>query len=145
MNEQKQPIDLIHLTELLRDTVIIRIVSIVDVASLSILELLEYNDFTQKEIRHAMSEGVIAVDSTTSLSQRHYAMISEGNNLISGDYYLYDFLNSKLRLTELGLYILDSIKGDSLKMESIKNLKNHFDIKWREQVLGLGVTNNFFI
>ena len=63
----------------------------------------------------------------------------------SGDYYLYDFLNSKLRLTELGLYILDSIKGDSLKMESIKNLKNRFDIKWREQVLGLGVTNNFFI
>lgn len=57
MNEQIHSKDLIHLTELLRDTVIIKLVSIVDVASLSILELLQYNDLTQREINHALSEG----------------------------------------------------------------------------------------
>jgi len=35
--------------------------------------------------------------------------------LLRGDSYFYDFLNSKVRLTELGLYILDLIKGDALK------------------------------
>ena len=36
-------IDSEQLTELLRDPIIIRIVSIIDIASLSILELLEYD------------------------------------------------------------------------------------------------------
>ena len=34
------------------------------------------------------------------------------NMLVSGDYYFYNFLNSKVKLTEIGLYILESIKGD---------------------------------
>lgn len=37
------PIDQVHLTELIGNPVIVRIVSILDLASLSILELLEYN------------------------------------------------------------------------------------------------------
>ena len=32
--------------------------------------------------------------------------------LVSGDYYFYNFLNSKVKLTEMGLQILESIKGD---------------------------------
>lgn len=32
--------------------------------------------------------------------------------LVSGDYYFYNFLNSKVKLTDVGLYILDSIKGE---------------------------------
>ncbi|MFZ0511406.1 MAG: hypothetical protein WAM14_07365 [Candidatus Nitrosopolaris sp.] len=67
-----------------------------------------------------MSEGIISVDRTTTLFQGLYAMIGEGNNLVSGDYYFYYVLNSKVKLTELGLYILDSIKGDSLKKRSRK-------------------------
>ena len=44
-----------------------------------------------------------------------------GWKLLRGDSYFYDFLNSKVRLTELGLYILDLIKGDVLKKESSPN------------------------
>jgi hypothetical protein len=43
MSDRKIPIDQVHLTELIRNLVIVRIVSILDLASLSILELLEYN------------------------------------------------------------------------------------------------------
>jgi len=41
-------IDSDRLTKLLRDPIIVRIVSIIDIASLSILELLEYDDLTQR-------------------------------------------------------------------------------------------------
>ena len=54
-------IDSDQLTKLIRDPIIIRIVSVLDIASLSILELLEYN-LTRKDINYALSSGVIAVD-----------------------------------------------------------------------------------
>lgn len=115
------PIDRVHLTELMRNPVIVRIVSILDLASLSILELLEYN-LERKEINYALSEGVIGIDKTvssSSSSQLNPTQTSgEYNILLSGDSYFYDFLNSKMKLTELGLYILDSIKGDVQKKES---------------------------
>ena len=38
MSDRKIPIDQVHLTELIRNPVIVRIVSIIDLASLSILE-----------------------------------------------------------------------------------------------------------
>jgi hypothetical protein len=73
MSDRKIPIDQVHLTELIRNPVIVRIVSILDLASLSILELLEYN-LERRGINYAMSEGVIAVDkidSPSSSSQSH--------------------------------------------------------------------------
>jgi hypothetical protein len=54
-------IDSEQLTRLLRDPLVVRIVSIIDVASLSILELLEYN-LTRNDINYALSNGIIAVD-----------------------------------------------------------------------------------
>jgi len=125
MSELKIPIDRVHLTELMRNPVIVRIVSILDLASLSILELLEYN-LERREINYALSEGVIGLDKTTSPSSSAFQLnptqnMEEYNILLSGDTYFYDFLNSKVRLTELGLYILDSIKGDVLKKESSPN------------------------
>ena|SRR5205823_846821 len=54
MSDKKIPIDPVHLTELIRNPLIVRIVSILDLASLSILELLEYN--SRREINYAMSE-----------------------------------------------------------------------------------------
>jgi hypothetical protein len=60
MSDRKIPIDQVHLTELIRNPVIVRIVSIIDLASLSILELLEYN-LERREINYALSEGVIAI------------------------------------------------------------------------------------
>jgi hypothetical protein len=125
MSELKIPIDRVHLTELMRNPVIVRIVSILDLASLSILELLEYN-LERREINYALSEGVIGLDKTTSPPSSAFQLnptqtMEEYNILLSGDTYFYDFLNSKVRLTELGLYILDSIKGDVLKKESSPN------------------------
>jgi hypothetical protein len=68
-------IDSDQLTKLIRDPIIIRIVSVLDIASLSILELLEYN-LTRKDINYALSSGVIAVDksaaSSTAYEDTHY-------------------------------------------------------------------------
>ena len=47
-----------QLTKLIRDPIIVRIVSVLDIASLSILELLEYN-LTRKDINYALSSGVM--------------------------------------------------------------------------------------
>ena len=62
-----------------------------------------------------MANGVIAYDKRTKR-----LCIKETSALgipLSGDYY-YNFLNSKVKLTELGLYILDSIKRNQLEHKS---------------------------
>jgi hypothetical protein len=104
--------DLEQITTFLKDPIIVRIVGILDITSLSILELLEY-DLTRKDINHALSNGVIKIDKSKSSS----AALSYENDdynkrniLVSGDYYFYNFLNSKVRLTDMGLQILESIK-----------------------------------
>jgi hypothetical protein len=126
MSERYVPIDQVHLTELIRNPVIVRIVSVLDLASLSILELLEYN-LERREINYALSEGVIVVDKTGS----HTSGIvkeQEANMLLSGDTYFYNFLNSKVKLTGLGLYILDSIKGVPVKFEMPMDNANQHDL-----------------
>ena len=37
--------------------------------------------------------------------------IEDLNILVSGDYYFHNFLSSIVKLTDVGLYILESIKG----------------------------------
>ena len=114
----KIPIDRIMLSKLMSRPVIIRIVTILDITSLSILELLEYG-LTMNDINFSMANGVIVYDKTTK------RIISEETALgipLSGDYY-YNFLNSKVKLTELGLYILDTIKSDH--SESNSPFPNH--------------------
>jgi hypothetical protein len=115
MSEHYLPINQVQLTEFIRNPVIVRIASILDLASLSILELLEYN-LELREINYALSEGVIAIEKigfqTTSFVQEQ-----EANIPLRGDFYFYNFLNSKVRLTELGVFILDSIKGEPIRFE----------------------------
>lgn len=109
----KIPIDRITLSNLMSRPIIIRIVTILDITSLSILELLEYG-LTMNDVNFSMANGVIAYDITTK------RMSSEETALgipLSGDYY-YNFLNSKVKLTELGLYILDTIKCDHYESNS---------------------------
>ena len=131
MSDKKIPIEPVHLTELIRNPVLVRIVSILDLASLSILELLEYN-MERTEIHYALSEGVIAIDKTISpsiSSELHTTdMVQEDNILLRGESYFYNFLNSKVRLTELGLYILDSIKEDLSRKELPVNQGDQFDL-----------------
>jgi hypothetical protein len=117
MSERYVPIDQVHLTELIRNPVIVEIVSILDLASLSILELLEYN-LERREINYTLSEGVITIDKRKPTETHE-------DNILSGDFYFFDFLNSKVRLTELGLYILDSIKGGQIRFEQPVDHTSH--------------------
>ena len=105
-------IDSDQLTKLIRDPLIIRIVSIIDIASLSILELLEYN-LTRNDINYALLNGVIAVDKPAASSSGYEDTqpIEDLNILVTGDFYFHNFLSSKVKLTDVGLYILESIKG----------------------------------
>ncbi|MGE5822046.1 MAG: hypothetical protein ACM31M_05625 [Nitrososphaerota archaeon] len=107
------PIDMGVITELMRNPIVIRIVTILDITNLSILELLEYG-LTLKDINFSMANGVIAYDQAAKrLSTEETAL----GIPLSGDYY-YNFLNSKVKLTELGLYILDSIKNIQTELKS---------------------------
>jgi hypothetical protein len=122
MSERYVPIDQVHLTELIRNPVLVRIVSILDLASLSILELLEYN-LERREINYALSEGVITIDRRKPTEIAH-----EDNILLSGDSYFFNFLNSKVRLSELGLYILNSIKEGQIRFEQPVDHTNQYDV-----------------
>ena len=59
--------------------------------------------------------GVIAIDksaaasSTTAYEDTQH--IQDLNILVSGDFYFHNFLSSKVKLTDVGLYILGSIRG----------------------------------
>jgi hypothetical protein len=122
MSERDVPIDQVHLTELIRNPVIVRIVSIMDLASLSILELLEYN-LERREINYTFSEGIITIDKRKPTEMAHE------DNILSGDFYFFNFLNSKVRLTELGLYVLDSIKGGQIRFEQpVDHTSSQYDV-----------------
>ncbi len=101
------------LSELLSDPAMIRIVMVVNLASLSILELLEYG-FTRKDVNRAMAKGVIEFDKPPTPSAPE-TMTKEGvaqHVLETGDYY-FGVLSSKVRLTKLGLYMLEIIEADT--------------------------------
>ena len=113
MINKNKVIDSNEFTKLLRDSIIVRIVSIISNTSLSILELLEYN-LTRKDVNYALASGVIVVDkSSSSQSSLSYPDVSldENNILVGGDYYFFNFLNNKVKLTDLGMYILETIKA----------------------------------
>ena len=106
MNE-KHAVDSVALTELMRNPIILRIVSILNITSLSILELFEYG-LTLKDVNYSMANGVIIYD-----KPKRPLGIEETSALgipLTGDYY-YSFLNSKVKLTEIGLSILESVKS----------------------------------
>lgn len=102
-----------RLTKLLRDPIVIKIVTVLDVVSLSILELLEYG-ITRKDIIQSLAEGIITFDKSTIIHDDVSSNfpLTEKDIIASGDYYFYNFLNSKVKLTELGLFILDTIRGE---------------------------------
>ena len=108
-----------QLAKLLRDPIIVRIVSVLDIASLSILELLEYN-LTRKDINYALLNGVIIVDksaaaASSTTTYEDTQSIQDLNVLVSGDFYFHNFLSSKVKLTDVGLYILESIRATEKK------------------------------
>ena len=52
--------------------------------------------------------------------------MSFGDLLVAGDIYYYQFLNSKVRLTELGNYLLECIKGSQTQQEIIEKAGERF-------------------
>lgn len=85
--------------ELLNDPAIVRIVKVLNIASLSILELLEFG-ITRKEVNHALAKDIITFDRTPEKQPTN-----EYGAVATGDYY-FNFLNSKVKLTDLGIFIL---------------------------------------
>ncbi len=85
--------------ELLKDTAIIKIVKVIDIASLSILELLEFG-IAHKEINHALATGIVVFDRVKA---------AEDYGIVAGGDYYFDFLNSKVKLSDLGLSLLQHI------------------------------------
>ena len=108
------PTDMNTLTELMRKPIIIKIVSILDITSLSILELLEYG-LTLNDVNYSMTNRVISYEEPRIiLVAEDYSGLGIGQ---TPDYY-YNSLRNKVKLTEIGLYILESIKGDQTRDKS---------------------------
>ena len=112
MNDPTIPLDHDALSGLLNDPVMIRIVTVVNLASLSILELLEYG-FTRKDVNRAMAKGVIEFDKPPMPSVPQTMSKGDVAHRVpeTGDYY-FGLLSSKVKLTRLGLYMLEIIEGD---------------------------------
>lgn len=98
-------VDAEEIRRLLKDPVIIRIVTVLDISSLSVLELFEYG-MTRSDINYAMTRNVIKVDN----GQTPEETLQKGL-LVAGDSYYHHFLNGKITLTELGRFLLDCVKG----------------------------------
>lgn len=109
----KIPIDRATLSNLMSKPTVVRIVTILDITSISILELFEYG-LTLNDINFSMANGIIAYDKETKrISNEETAL----GIPLTGDYY-YNFLNSKVKLTEIGLYILDTIKSNQAEQKT---------------------------
>ena len=122
---KREIIDPERLTRLLKDPVVIRIVTILDVVSLSILELLEFG-ILRKDVSHALANEIVMFDKSVLIYNDVSSNfpLTEHDIISSGDYYFYNFLNSKVKLTNLGLYILDTIKGQKLETKILPGSMN---------------------
>jgi hypothetical protein len=123
VSEKPQKTDLETITKLLKDPEIVRVVTILDITRLSILELLEYG-LTRQDINHALVSGVIEMDKET-LPRTEIA--SAEGSFVAGDIYYPQFLSSKVKLTALGLYLLDCIKGCQTDQEIIEKAQKMFE------------------
>lgn len=110
---QRLPIDRIALTELLNTPAVIRIVIILDITSLSILELFEYN-ISFEDIIYSMVNGVITYDNLAAVSTTEESLLSIPTN--SPHYYA--FVRRKVKSTDIGLYILESLKEEQYERRS---------------------------
>ncbi len=76
----------------------------------SLLDLLEYG-LTRYEISHAIAKGLAIVDIAQEVKNSLAMQDGEEVNIILDNEKYLKILGCKVRLTELGLYILDCIKG----------------------------------
>lgn len=80
---------------------IIKVVKSIDKANLSILELLEFG-ISRKEIYHALANSIVGFDKAPD-------KLTADEQATAGDYY-FKFLITKVKLTALGLRLLQHIR-----------------------------------
>lgn len=109
MNDPTILLDHNALSELLNDPVMNRIVTVVNLARLSILELLEFG-FMIKDISRALAKEVIEFDKqrASEIAGRRDVV---AEILEKGDQY-FELLSSKIRLAKLGLFMLEITEAD---------------------------------
>ena len=105
--DQRVPIDSVSLTKLLNNPTIIRIVTIVDITSLSILELFEY-EISMRDIIYSLVNGIITYDNSAVISTTEESLLAIPTN----PHHYYAFVRRKVKLTAIGLYILESVKKE---------------------------------
>ncbi|HET6715654.1 MAG TPA: hypothetical protein VFG90_00890, partial [Nitrososphaeraceae archaeon] len=101
------PIDNATLSKLMNTPIIIRMATILDITSLSILELLEY-DINLGDIIFAIANGVVTYDNEAIIASSEYDI----TEIVPNANLYYSFVRRKVKLTKIGLYILESIKGN---------------------------------
>ena len=109
MNDPTIPLDHSAVSGLLSDPVMIRMVTVVNLTSLSILELLEYG-FMIKDISRAMAKDVIEFDKPRASEIAGRRDVVE-QVIERGDQY-FELLSSKIRLAKLGLFMLEVTEED---------------------------------
>lgn len=109
MDDPSIPLNHNALAELLRDPVLIRMVTVVNLTSQSILELLEYG-FTRKDISRALAKEVIEFDKPMASEDAGRRTVAE-KLLETGDQY-FELLSKKVRLAKLGLFMLEVTEED---------------------------------
>lgn len=80
---------------------------------------MEYG-LSRKDISQALANEIITFDKSATI---HYDIsrnfsLTEMDIIASGDYYFYNFLNSKVKLTDLGIHILDTLKGGQFNKDA---------------------------
>ena len=103
------PLDHDALADLLSNPLMVRMVTVVNVTSQSILEILEYG-FMPSEVSRALAKGVIEFDKQVGQNKAGETNVIKPS-LELGDYYL-ELLNRKIRLAKLGLLMLEILEAD---------------------------------
>ena len=122
MSNSAIPLNHNALSDLLNDPIILRILNVINLASLSILELLEFG-FTRRDISRALAKGVIEFDKQLMPSAPENMSKTEviQHVLETGDYY-FGFLSNEVRLTKLGLYMLEIMEAESVRSNGEEGL-----------------------
>ena len=72
---------------------------------------------------------------SSSTAHEDTQYIQDLNILVSGDFYFHNFLSSKVKLTDVGLYILESIKGTEKQWNNDIILPKEMDEQKQNQQL----------
>jgi hypothetical protein len=88
-------------------------VTIINLASLSILELIEYG-INHHDVNQALSKGILQFDKSSDVSQPG---TPDSTPERQTDLY-FKYLVSKVKLTDLGIYVLETISKDPLPILS---------------------------